>query len=81
MEHVGKHLEKDGDPGVEVEDVELREWMVREKLIGWERGRWIVAGVGGRRRGRGGGVVKEEVEAIERDVDGEGEEDADGDDE
>lgn len=77
---MGKHLEKEGDLGAEVEDVELREWMRREGLISQQRGRWIVAGVGGRRRGRGGSgvvVVKEEDE----EVDGEGEADADGEDE
>ncbi|KAL8917039.1 MAG: hypothetical protein Q9208_008214 [Pyrenodesmia sp. 3 TL-2023] len=81
MEHVGKHLEKEGDLGPEVEDVELREWMRGERLISEERGRWVVAGVGGRRRGRGGSgavVVKEEDE---EEVDGEGEADADGEDE
>ncbi|KAL8760531.1 MAG: hypothetical protein Q9184_003295 [Pyrenodesmia sp. 2 TL-2023] len=84
MEHVGKHLEKEGELGAEVEDVELREWMRREGLIAEERGGWVVAGVGGRRRGRGGGgavvVVKEEEEE-EEEVDGEGEADADGEDE
>ncbi|KAI4120227.1 MAG: hypothetical protein LQ338_007169 [Usnochroma carphineum] len=81
MEHVGQHLEKEGDPGVEVEDLELRDWMIREELISWERGRWVVVGVGGRRRGRGGSVVKEEAEEKGGEMDGEGEADADGEDE
>ncbi len=91
MEHVGKHLEKEGgDLGAEVEDVVLREWMRAEGLIAQERGRWVVAGIGGRRRGRGVGAgagpvvvspMKEEEDADEAEVDGQGEADADGEDE
>ena len=77
MEHVGRHLEKE-DPGIEVEDLELRDWMVGEKLLVWEQGGYVVTGLGGRRRS-GRGNVKEEVDDGERD--GEGEEDADGEDE
>ncbi|KAI4287262.1 MAG: hypothetical protein L6R35_003478, partial [Caloplaca aegaea] len=43
MEHVGRHLEKEGeDLGVEVEDVGLREWMVGEGLVAWEKAGWVV---------------------------------------
>ncbi|KAL8842743.1 MAG: hypothetical protein Q9170_000399 [Blastenia crenularia] len=77
MEHVGRHLEKE-DPGFEVEDSELREWMVGEGLVVRERGRYVVVGLNGRRRsGRGG--VKDGADGDERE--GEGEEDADGEDE
>lgn len=82
MEHVGRHLEKE-DPGFEVEDVELRDWMLGQGLCVWERGRCVVRGFGGRRRagrgssgGGGGGAVEEDGEG-----EGEGEEDADGEDE
>ncbi|KAL8955871.1 MAG: hypothetical protein Q9193_006425 [Seirophora villosa] len=90
MEHVGRHLEKEGgggeeDMGVEVEDVGLRDWMVREGLVSWEKGAWVVVGAGGRRR-RGAGVAvttaavkKEEDEEEEEDADGEA--DADGEEE
>ncbi|KAL8939483.1 MAG: hypothetical protein Q9216_003335 [Gyalolechia sp. 2 TL-2023] len=78
MEHVGRHLERE-NPGFEVEDGELRDWMVGEGLCVWEGGQCVVKGLGGRRRaGRGaatgaggGGAVEEE----------DGEEDADGEDE
>ncbi len=44
MEHVARHLEK-GDPGVEVEDLALREWLYKEGLIYLDREKWTV-GVG-----------------------------------
>lgn len=88
MEHVGRHLEKEGgeeDMGVEVEDVGLRDWMVKEDLIKWEKGAWVVVGAGGRRR-RGGvpvttAAVKKEEEEEEEEEDADGEADADGEDE
>lgn len=87
MEHVGRHLEKEAgeDMGVEVEDVGLRDWMVKEDLISWEKGAWVVVGAGGRRR-RGGvpvttAVIKKEEEEEEEEEDADGEADADGEDE
>ncbi|KAL8721151.1 MAG: hypothetical protein Q9225_002109 [Loekoesia sp. 1 TL-2023] len=77
MEHVGRHLEKE-DPGSEVEDLELRDWMVKERLVVKKHGRYVVAGLNGRRRS-GRGNLKEEVAEGERDA--EGEEDAEGEDE
>lgn len=78
MEHVGRHLEKE-NPGFEVEDVELRDWMVAQGLCVWDGTRCVVKGLGGRRRaGRGS------VSAVVGGDDGvveEGEEDADGEDE
>ncbi|KAL8860140.1 MAG: hypothetical protein Q9178_003404 [Gyalolechia marmorata] len=80
MEHVGRHLEK-GTVGVEVEDLELRKWMLEQGLLEVAKGGgYRVIGVGGKRRGRSataaaaGAAVKEEVVEV-------GEEDADGEDE
>lgn len=79
MEHIGRHLEK-GDPGEEVEDLELREWMLQEGLLTYVKGEYRVVGVGGKRRGRGAktGGIRED-EALVGEV--MGEEDADGEDE
>ncbi|KAL8781311.1 MAG: hypothetical protein Q9213_006059 [Squamulea squamosa] len=79
MEHVGRHLEK-GAPETEVEDLELRDWMVGQGLLELVKGSYRVVGVGSKRRGRGAaGVIQEERAAEEaQEV---GEEDADGDDE
>ncbi|KAI4282242.1 MAG: hypothetical protein L6R38_003074 [Xanthoria sp. 2 TBL-2021] len=78
MEHVGRHLEK-GPVGTEVEDLQLRDWMLAEGLLEQVKGEYRVVGVGGKKRGRGAytGTVKDEEGAI---VEG-GEEDADGEDE
>lgn len=59
MEHVGRHLEK-GDPGTEVEDLALREWMYKEGLISLHRGKWTVVGVGTRRPQRGSKEVEDD---------------------
>ncbi|KAL8734002.1 MAG: hypothetical protein Q9166_001763 [cf. Caloplaca sp. 2 TL-2023] len=78
MEHVGRHLEK-GTAGTEVEDLELRNWMIEERLLEFVDGNYRVLGVGGKKRGRGASAVKEEGVVAEED--GMGEEDADGEDE
>ena len=70
MEHVGRHLEKQASEEDEDEDVALREWMVQEKLLFWERGAWRVVGVP-----EGKKQVKREAGMDD------GEEDAEGDDE
>ncbi|KAL8665322.1 MAG: hypothetical protein Q9202_002373 [Teloschistes flavicans] len=71
MEHVGRHLEKEANPGYEVEDLELRSWMVKEGLLkrdkSLESGWRVVGTSGGRRR---------KVDVRRDDV---GEEDAEGD--
>lgn len=57
MEHVGRHLEKGEGGGAEDEDVGLRAWMVRERLLTPIRaGGWVVVGCGGRKRGKGAGA-------------------------
>ncbi|KAL8775688.1 MAG: hypothetical protein Q9209_000184, partial [Squamulea sp. 1 TL-2023] len=61
MEHVGRHLEK-GDPGVEVEDLELKEWMCKEGLISLDRGEWTIVGTGVRKRPRGSKDAEEDIE-------------------
>lgn len=54
MEHVGRHLEKNEAGEAEDEDVGLREWMLREKLLTRDgAGGWLVVGCGGRKRGKG----------------------------
>lgn len=80
MEHVGRHLEK-GTLGPEVEDLELRNWMLAEGLLEVVKGGgYKVIGVGGKRRGRsataaaGAAVQEEAVEVGEEDADGEDEE-------
>ena len=80
MEHVGRHLEK-GTLGPEVEDLELREWMLEQGLLEVAKGGgYRVIGVGGKRRGRsataaaGAAVTEEAVEVGEEDADGEDEE-------
>ena len=81
MEHVGRHLEK-GAVGIEVEDLQLRDWMFAESLLERVRGGYRVIGVGGKKRGRGAytGTVKTE-EGVCLQTQEEGEEDADGEDE
>lgn len=57
MEHMGRHLEKGDGDGKEDEDVGLRDWMVRERLLTPTRaGGWVVVGCGGRKRGKGAGA-------------------------
>ncbi|CAF9908140.1 MAG: hypothetical protein HETSPECPRED_007996 [Heterodermia speciosa] len=73
MEHVGRHLEKQSCEEEE-EDVGLREWMVKEGLMFWERGAWRVVGIAEGKK-RGGRAVKAESGP------GDGEEDAEGEDE
>lgn len=79
MEHVGRHL-AEGTVGVEVEDLELRDWMLAQGLLEVAEGGWYrVTGTGGKRRGESapaaaGAVVKEKVVEV-------GEEDADREDE
>ncbi|KAL8712459.1 MAG: hypothetical protein Q9220_003307 [cf. Caloplaca sp. 1 TL-2023] len=87
MEHVGRHLEK-GDPGPEDEDLELRDWMVREGLLTVVKGGFRIDGAGGKRRGRGSGSGSSAagtVGWVNGRSDGvameDGEEDADGEDE
>lgn len=85
MEHVGKHLEKEENPGYEVEDEELRNWMVMEGLLKKDRGLesgWRVVGTsGGRRRKvdfRRDDVVEEDAEGdedVDADADADGEDD------
>ena len=77
MEHVARHLER-GEKEEE-EDVELREWMVREGLIRWVGGggakggsgggRWRVVGTGKKRAG-----WEDDGDGEDLDVDAEGEE-------
>ena len=43
MEHVGRHFEKDGFLGDEVEDLELRKWAVEEGIVRLVNGRWRLA--------------------------------------
>ena len=86
MEHVARHLER-GEKEEE-EDVELREWMVKEGLIRWVGGgqreggeggggggggRWRVVGTGKKRAGEDDGDGDGDGEDV--DVDAEGEED------
>lgn len=73
MEHVGRHLEGQAMEG-EDEDVELREWMVKEKLLSWEKGAWRVVGVAEAKKQPGKGT-RGQVGASD------GDEDAEGDDE
>ncbi|KAG6999334.1 hypothetical protein G7Y79_00036g072900 [Physcia stellaris] len=73
MEHVGRHLEKQSMEEEE-EDIGLREWMVSEGLVFWERGAWRVTGIAEGKK-RGGRTVKTETDM------GDGEEDAEGEDE
>ncbi|KAL9600864.1 MAG: hypothetical protein Q9219_002906 [cf. Caloplaca sp. 3 TL-2023] len=77
MEHVGRHLEKE-NPGFEVEDLELRDWMVEQGLLVEGNGGYVVTGLNNRRRS-GRGIAKDGIEDTERH--GDGEEDADGEDE
>lgn len=81
MEHVGRHLEK-GSVGTEVEDLQLRDWMLAEGLLEQVKGGYRVVGVGGKKRGRGAytGTVKTEEGGFVEAQEG-GEEDADGEDE
>ncbi|KAL8653276.1 MAG: hypothetical protein Q9226_003912 [Calogaya cf. arnoldii] len=81
MEHVGRHLEK-GTVGIEVEDLELREWMLQEGLLECTKSGYRVVGVGGKKRGRGfySNAVKDEEGAVVE-MQEDGEEDADGEDE
>ncbi|KAL8736081.1 MAG: hypothetical protein Q9181_002567 [Wetmoreana brouardii] len=83
MEHVGRHLEKDGDPGFEEEDLELRDWMIKEKLLERTKEGWKVIGLGARRRRVDArkDVMGSEGEEEEVDAEGEDDEDADGEDE
>ena len=73
MEHVGRHLEKQSSEEEE-EDLGLRDWMVKEGLMFWERGAWRVVGIAEGKK-RGGRGVKAETGP------GDGEEDAEGEDE
>lgn len=73
MEHVGRHLEKQSMEEEE-EDLGLRDWMVSEGLVFWENSAWRVAGIAEGKK-RGARMVK-----TERDL-GDGEEDAEGEDE
>lgn len=73
MEHVGRHLEKQGTEE-EDEDVGLREWMVQEGLVFLERGAWRVVGIAEGKK-RGGKSARVETQP------GDGEEDAEGEDE
>ncbi|KAL9578396.1 MAG: hypothetical protein Q9203_007111 [Teloschistes exilis] len=84
MEHVGKHLEKEENPGYEVEDEELRNWMVMEGLLKKDRGLesgWRVVGTSGGRR-RKVDVRRDDVgeEDAEGDEDVDADADADGED-
>ena len=53
MEHVGRHLER-GEKD-DNEDLLLRDWMIREELLQYDRmyDRWRVVGIGGKRRPSG----------------------------
>lgn len=82
MEHVGRHLEK-GPLGFEVEDLDLRHWMLDEGLLELVKGEYRVVGAGGKKRGRGpyNTEVVKDGEAAPIEAQEEGEEDADGEDE
>ena len=72
VEHVGKHLERsDFDKNNEVEDIVLREWLIREHYLVWKpnAGGWRLLETGKKRKNRGEKPM------------GEGEEDAEGDEE
>ena len=76
MEHIARHLEQGKAVREEREDVGLRDWMIGEGLLERAAAGWRVVGAGGRRRKGGSkGDVGAEI------GDGEGEEDAVGEEE
>ena len=77
MEHIGRHLEA-GDQE-EDEDVELKKWMVHEKLMWLEGGQWRVVGIPEGKQSGGKQSGGKRVKGIERAA--EAEKDVEGDDE
>lgn len=70
IEHVGKHLERgDFDKSKELEDQDLRAWLIREEYLTWNGVAWKLLDTGKKRKSRAEKAVEE------------GEEDAEGEDE